>query len=98
MTVGTDLPKPESLFDLDVWLHRWPASCYATELHYGVLVFTGCDGFDERDAEIARRTYPGRRVLIDDTGKLQVHPAGEGPPISIFDPAHPFRTVLPPIH
>ncbi|MFJ4649706.1 hypothetical protein ACIP5Y_00370 [Nocardia sp. NPDC088792] len=91
MTVGTDLPKPETLFDLDVWLHRWPASVYATELHYGVLVFTGRDQFDDRDVAIAERTYPGRRILLNDTGKLEVHPAGNTPPLSIFNPTHPLR-------
>ncbi|MGW7639112.1 hypothetical protein [Streptomyces decoyicus] len=52
-----------------------------TELIHGVLLFTG--DFDERDATTARRTYPGRQVLVD--ADLEVHPAGPGLPRSLLD-------------
>ena len=39
----------------------------------GSLIFSG--EFDERDAVIARRAYPGRVVQIDSGGGLWVHPS-----------------------
>ncbi|WP_189491190.1 hypothetical protein [Streptomyces antnestii] len=41
-----------------------------------VLCFYG--EFDERDAVIAERTYPGRRPLSNRAHDLEVHPAGPG--------------------
>lgn len=40
------------------------------------MVFAG--DFDDRDAEIAQRTYPGRQVLLAD-GALEVHPRSNVP-------------------
>ncbi|MFE1764064.1 hypothetical protein ACFW81_07590 [Streptomyces angustmyceticus] len=48
-----------------------------------VLLFTR--DFDERDATTARRTYPGRRVLVNADRNLEVHPAGRGLPRSLLD-------------
>ncbi|MEV6769552.1 hypothetical protein AB0N05_13085 [Nocardia sp. NPDC051030] len=98
MMAGPDLPKPDKPFTLDDWLHRWPASVYATELHDGVLVFIGRDSFTPRDVEAAQRTYPGRRILLDDTGKLEIHPAGDGPPTSIYHHTDSLRNTLSPTH
>ncbi|MGI5485062.1 hypothetical protein [Streptomyces lavendofoliae] len=40
-----------------------------------MLVFAG--DFDERDLETARRTYPGRRPVLNADGGLEVQPALE---------------------
>ncbi|MGK7235787.1 hypothetical protein [Streptomyces hygroscopicus] len=61
-------------------LDRWPT---APELIHGVLLFTG--DFDQRDAITAQRTYPGRRVLVNADGNLEIHPAGPGLPRSLLD-------------
>ncbi|HET9139138.1 MAG TPA: hypothetical protein VFO68_07220, partial [Actinophytocola sp.] len=61
---GPDLPAPTELFDIDVWLHRWPTGTYKAELWLGVLVFSG--EFDHRDVEIARGAYPGRQVVLNE--------------------------------
>jgi len=45
------------------------------ELWDGVIVCYG--EFDERDVEIAQRTYPGRRIVLTDDGMIEIHPAGE---------------------
>ncbi|MEU9057191.1 hypothetical protein AB0D37_43730 [Streptomyces sp. NPDC048384] len=63
---------------VDAQLHRWPIGARKVELFSGVLVFTG--DFDERDLETARRTYPGRRPVLNADGGLEVHPAGKGEP------------------
>ncbi|MEU0633254.1 hypothetical protein [Streptomyces sp. NPDC005989] len=59
-------------------LTRWPTAAQKVELLHGVLVFAG--DFDERDLETARRTYPGRRPVLNADGGLEVHPAGPGAP------------------
>ncbi|MFJ2627668.1 hypothetical protein ACIO6T_30780 [Streptomyces sp. NPDC087532] len=64
-------------------LHRWPSAPMRTELVYGVMLFSG--DFDERDAAIARRTYPGRQVLLNTDGGIEVHPAGRGPARPLLD-------------
>ncbi|MGW7261166.1 hypothetical protein [Streptomyces sp. NPDC054834] len=64
-------------------LGRWPTAPIRTEVIHGVLLFTG--DFDERDAITARRTYPGRRVLVNADGNLEIHPAGPGLPRSLLD-------------
>jgi hypothetical protein len=63
---------------VDALLHRWPTGARKVELFSGVLVFTG--DFDERDLDTARRTYPGRRPVLNADGGLEVHPAGDGEP------------------
>ncbi|MBW1603898.1 hypothetical protein JJV70_17660 [Streptomyces sp. JJ66] len=51
------------------------------------MVFAG--HFDERDLETARRTYPGRRPVINTDGGLEIHPAGPGQPAPLLgDPHH----------
>ncbi|MGW0771629.1 hypothetical protein [Streptomyces sp. NPDC002676] len=62
-------------------LGRWPTAPTRTELIHGVLLFTG--DFDERDATTSKRTYPGRRVLVNADGNLEIHPAGPGLPRSL---------------
>ncbi|GAB3894631.1 hypothetical protein ACFQ1S_02900 [Kibdelosporangium lantanae] len=80
---GPDLPTPDELFDIDTWRHRWPTGTEKAELYAGILVFSG--QFDQRDVTIAERTYPGRRVVLNDGGGIEVHPAGENPARSIFE-------------
>jgi hypothetical protein len=53
---------------LDVYAYRWPSGAEKVELVDGALLFSG--EFDERDVEIAERTYPGRRVLLGPHGVL----------------------------
>ncbi|MET9734500.1 hypothetical protein ABZZ79_28840 [Streptomyces sp. NPDC006458] len=63
-------------------LSRWPTSAQKVELLHGVLIFVG--DFDERDLETARRTYPGRRPVLNTDGGLEVHPAGMGAPTPLL--------------
>ncbi|MCX4481686.1 hypothetical protein OOK44_35525 [Streptomyces cellulosae] len=63
-------------------LSRWPTGARKVELLHGVLVFVG--DFDERDLETARRTYLGRRPVLNADGGLEVHPAGAGDPTPLF--------------
>ncbi|TCO44203.1 hypothetical protein [Actinocrispum wychmicini] len=79
--LGPDLPAPHELFDVDTWLRRWPSGTHRTELCRGVLVFSG--EFDHRDVEIAQRAYPGRQVVLNEGGGIEIHP-GNVPPPSIF--------------
>ncbi|NUT51155.1 MAG: hypothetical protein HOV94_28195 [Saccharothrix sp.] len=69
---GPDLPPPHEGFSLDAWAYRWPTGTEKCELVDGVPVFYG--DFDERDVEIARRAYPGRRIVLHQDGVLEVHP------------------------
>lgn len=80
---GPNLPAPDELFEIDTWRHRWPSGTHKAELCHGVLVYSG--EFDQRDVETARRTYPGRQVVLNEGGGIEVHPAGDGPPRSIFE-------------
>ncbi|ONI76955.1 hypothetical protein ALI144C_33075 [Actinosynnema sp. ALI-1.44] len=80
---GPDLPSPDELFDIDAWQYRWPTGAEKVELCRGVIVFTG--QFDERDTVIAQRTYPGRHVVLNEDGGVEIHPAGENPPRSILE-------------
>ena len=80
---GPDLPAPHELFEIDTWQHRWPSATHKAELYLGVLVYSG--EFDERDVETARRTYPGRQVVLNEDGGIEIHPAGDTPPSSIFE-------------
>lgn len=82
---GPDLPAPHQPFDVETWRHRWPTGAEKAELFDGVLVFSG--EFDDRDVDIARRTYPGRPVLLNAAGGIEVHPAGPVVPRSVFGDA-----------
>ncbi|MBF6507561.1 hypothetical protein IU422_07365 [Nocardia farcinica] len=75
---GPDLPPPDELFDIDAWAYRWPSGAEKAELVAGILIFSG--EFDERDVEIARRAYPGRQVVLNDGGGIEIHPASDTPP------------------
>jgi hypothetical protein len=79
---GPDLPSPNELFEVETWLHRWPTGTRKAELYYGVLVYFG--EFDERDVAIAQNAYPGRRILLDEGARIEIHPASNTPPGSIF--------------
>ena len=74
---GPDLPAPSEGFTVDAWSHRWPTGVEKTELVKGIPVFVG--QFDERDVETARRCYPGRQVLLNEDGGIEIHPASETP-------------------
>ena len=52
-------------------------------MYAGVLVFSG--EFDQPDVAIAERTYPGRRVILNNGGGIEIHPAGDTPARSIFE-------------
>ncbi len=83
MKLGPDLPAPDELFSVDVYQHRWPSGAEKVELVDGVLVFSG--QFDERDLTIARNAYPGRQVVLNDDGGIEIHPASDAPPRSIYE-------------
>jgi len=68
---------------VDALLHRWPTAVVKAEMFDGVLLFTG--DFDDRDVVTAERTYPGRRVLLNSDGDIEVHPAGPGRPRPLAD-------------
>jgi len=74
MTTGPDLPPPDRAFTVDEYHCRWPTGAEKTELITGVLLFMG--EWDERDVDIARRTYPGRTVRLRfESTVLEVHPS-----------------------
>lgn len=83
MVPGPDLPAADQPMTTEAFLHRWPSAPMRTELVYGVMLFTG--NFDERDAAIAQRAYPGRHVLLNADRAIEVHPAGAVPPRSLLD-------------
>lgn len=60
---GPDLPVAEDGFEIDSFIRRWPTGTEKVELTDGAPVFYG--RWDERDVEIAQRTYPGRVVRLD---------------------------------
>jgi hypothetical protein len=66
-----DLPAPHEPFTIDAYLHRWPSGAEKVELWAGALVFYG--QFDERDIVTAERTFPGRRVVLNEDRGLEVH-------------------------
>ncbi len=66
----------------EVLLSRWPTGAQKAELLHDVLIFVG--DFDELDVEAARRTYPGRRPMLNADGGLEVHPAGAGDPTPLL--------------
>lgn len=80
---GAGLPGPHELFGVEHWRERWPSASRKCELYAGVLVFWG--EFDQRDVDTARRTYPGRRVILSASGAIEVHPAGDAEPTSVFE-------------
>ncbi|MFF1359932.1 hypothetical protein [Streptomyces sp. NPDC058297] len=80
---GPDLPDPGEPMTVEAVLTRWPTGAWKRELIDGVMYFYG--EFDQRDVEIAERTYPGRRVLVNRAGDLEVHPGGADPARSLLD-------------
>lgn len=82
-TLGPDLPPPDEPIGVEAFRSRWPTGAEKSELSHGVLQFTG--PFDERDVEIAQRTYPGRQVLLNEDRGLEVHPASDGPPQTLYE-------------
>lgn len=48
-----------------------------------VLVFSG--EFDERDIPTAQGAFPGRQVILNSGGGIEIHPASDTPPRSIFE-------------
>ncbi|OEJ36311.1 hypothetical protein [Streptomyces agglomeratus] len=79
---GPDLPPPAAPITTEASLSRWPTGAQKVELLHGVLIFVG--DFDERDLETARRTYPGRRPVLNADGGLEVHPAGTSVPAPLL--------------
>ncbi|WP_020670044.1 hypothetical protein [Amycolatopsis nigrescens] len=81
--IGPDLPASNEGFTVDVWRHRWPTGAEKSELVDGVPVFHG--RFDQRDVEIAQSAYPGRQVLLNEDGGIEVHPSGSTPARPLAD-------------
>jgi hypothetical protein len=77
---SNELPPPDVPITVDVFDARWPTGAEKAELVDGVIVFYG--GFGEPDARAARLVYPGRRVVLNADGGIEVHPAG--PPHGIW--------------
>jgi hypothetical protein len=69
---GPDLPTASEPFTVDVCQHRWPTGAEKAESYNGVLVFGGA--LDQRDVEIAQRAYPGREIVLNAGGGLEVAP------------------------
>ncbi|HXA60350.1 MAG TPA: Uma2 family endonuclease [Streptosporangiaceae bacterium] len=74
-----DLPPAGEKVLYDAFSSRWPTGAEKVELEDGCPVFYGV--WDERDVEIAERTYPGRIVRLDQKparpGTLRVLPAAD---------------------
>ncbi|MEU9397048.1 hypothetical protein AB0D86_44555 [Streptomyces sp. NPDC048324] len=83
---GPDLPPAAAPMTVEALIGRWPTGAEKVELIHGVMVFAG--HFDERDLDTARRTYPGRRPVINADGGLEIHPAGSGRPAPLLDDPH----------
>ncbi|GAA1543429.1 hypothetical protein GCM10009678_27620 [Actinomadura kijaniata] len=77
---GPDLPGSEEPILIDAFGHRWPTGAEKVELWDGCPVFYG--EWDERDVEIAERTYPGRVVRLDqppgEPGTMTILPGPAG--------------------
>lgn len=77
---GPDLPHSEEPILIDAFGHRWPTGAEKVELWDGCPVFYG--EWDERDVEIAERTYPGRVVRLDqppgEPGTMTILPGPTG--------------------
>ena len=77
---GPDLPPADREIPIDVFGARWPTGAEKMELEDGCPVFYG--QWDERDVELAERTYPGRTVRLDqaagEPGTLRVLPTRDG--------------------
>jgi hypothetical protein len=70
VSAADDLPSPDEPFTID-HLDRWPMGVVKRELIDGEAVFQGL--FDDRDAAVARRAFPGRRVVVDDETLTVAH-------------------------
>jgi hypothetical protein len=79
---GPNLPKPHEPFTVDAFSHRWPTGAEKVELFDGVPLFYG--DFDHRDVEAAQRAYPGRRVLLNESGGIEIHPASDDPSQTLY--------------
>jgi hypothetical protein len=80
---GPDLPPPDQGFTADEWSHRWPTGTRKAELSFGILVFAG--QFDQRDVVTATNCYPGRQVLLNEEGGIEVHPASDIPAMTTLE-------------
>lgn len=80
--IGPDLPAPGDGFTVEAWGHRWPTGAEKVELSRGIPIFVG--QFDERDVQTARRCYPGRQVVLNEDGGIEIHPAAEIPARSVL--------------
>jgi Uma2 family endonuclease len=74
---GLALPPADERIEIDTFGYRWPTGAEKAELWDGCPVFYGV--WDQRDVEIAQRTYPGRVIRLDQEvgkpGTLRVLPA-----------------------
>ena len=67
-------PEPKLPFTLDDFRGCWPMKASKVELDDGHPLFDG--EFDEEDANIAKRAFPGRPVTIDGAGNMTLHASG----------------------
>lgn len=66
------LGPPTERINREAYHTTWPMSAEKCELWDGIVVWTG--QFDEDDVERARRTFPDRKVVLED-GALCLYPA-----------------------
>ena len=76
---GSDLPGRREPFTV-AHLERWPMGAGRAELLEGRLYWPG--DFDERDAMVARRAFPGSRVRVEPGAGLIAGPVLEDAPES----------------
>src|SRR5260370_1139172 len=76
---GPDLPGPREPCTA-AHLQRWPMGAERTELLDGQLYWPG--DFDERDAMVARRAWPGSRIRVEPGVGLIAGPVPEAEPES----------------
>jgi hypothetical protein len=72
--MAADLPPPGDAMTVAVFENRWPSGSEKIELLDGTIVFHGA--FSEQDVQTAGLVYPGRRIVLNSDGGIEVHPAG----------------------
>jgi hypothetical protein len=71
---ASDLPPPDQAMTVAAYENRWPSGSEKIELLDGAIVFYGA--FEQQDVRAAELVYPGRRVVLNSDGGIEVRPAG----------------------